>query len=69
MTIENEKRNEAGLLPRPFARRYGLGEKSVYNGIRDGSIPAIKVGNRFVILIEEWKRRAGIAESNCDSRS
>lgn len=54
-TIQAEKKK--GMRPREFARLYGLGEFAVYQGIRRGDIPAVKVGNRFVILCEEFERR------------
>ena len=56
-TFKTNQDSQQGLLPRPFARRFGLGERAVYNGIHDGSIPAIKVGNRYVILVDQWIRR------------
>tara|TARA_Y100000310_G_scaffold3792_1_gene4672 strand:+ start:15617 stop:15799 length:183 start_codon:yes stop_codon:yes gene_type:complete len=34
-----------------------LGEQLVYRGVKDGSIPAIKVGARYVILLEAWERK------------
>ena len=47
-----------GMKPRQFARVYGLSENSVYQGCRDGSIPCIRIGNRFVILWEKWEKKA-----------
>jgi len=47
-----------GMKPRNFAARYGLSENSVYAGCRNGSIPNVRVGNRFVILWELWEKKA-----------
>ena len=55
----NERANR-GMKPRDFAKRYGLSENSVYQACRDGSIPAVRVGNRFVILWEQWERKASV---------
>jgi hypothetical protein len=46
------------MKPRNFAARYGLSENSVYAGCRNGSIPNVRVGNRFVILWELWEKKA-----------
>ncbi len=51
-----------GLSPRQFAKLYGLGEALVYRSVKDGSIPAIKVGARYVILPEVWERKAALLE-------
>jgi hypothetical protein len=55
LTSDNQK---PGMKPRDFARLYGLSENSVYAGCRDGSIPSIKVGNRYVILWQQWEKKA-----------
>ena len=47
-----------GMKPREFAVRYGLSANSVYEGCRNGSIPNVRVGNRFVILWQQWENRA-----------
>ena len=47
-----------GMKPREFAVRYGLSENSVYEGCRNGSIPNVRVGNRFVILWQQWENQA-----------
>ena len=57
MTIRSE-RPASGMKPRDFARKYGVSENSVYRGCSDGSIPSIRVGNRLVILWEEWEKKA-----------
>ncbi len=54
-TIQAEKKK--GMRPRAFARHYGIGEYAVYQGIRRGEIPAVRVGQSFVVLIEEFERR------------
>lgn len=51
-----------GMKPRAFAVRYGLSENSVYEGCRNGSIPNVRVGNRFVILWQEWENQAKFPE-------
>jgi predicted DNA-binding transcriptional regulator AlpA len=61
MTTHQEPHSDPstrGMKPREFAKRYGLSENSVYQGCRDGSIPSIRVGNRFVILWEQWEKKA-----------
>lgn len=51
-----------GLTPREFAKRYGLAEGSVYKAIRNGEIPAVRVGVRYVCLPEEFERRAWMTQ-------
>jgi len=58
LTNVNETPLKKGMKPREFAKKYGLSENSVYSACRDGSIPTIKVGNRFVILWEQWEKKA-----------
>jgi len=47
-----------GIRPRRFAEKYGVAENLVYRGCRDGSIPCVRLGNRFVILWREWEKLA-----------
>ena len=54
---------QKGLKPREFARKYGLAENSVYAGIRSGEIPAIRVGGRFVVLWEEFEKKASTVQT------
>jgi excisionase family DNA binding protein len=49
-----------GMRPREFARKYGLSPTTVYQGIKDGEIPAIRVRNRYVVLAQEFERRSRI---------
>lgn len=57
-SASTERTLKRGMKPRQFARVYGLSENSVYQGCRDGSIPCIRIGNRFVILWEQWEKKA-----------
>lgn len=55
----NEPHNHPdGIRPRCFAKKYGVAENLVYRGCRDGSIPCIRLGKRFVILWREWEKKA-----------
>ncbi len=58
---------ERGQTPRPLARfsveelaaELGLGRQTVYAGLRNGSIPSVRVGKRFIIpraVIARWLR-------------
>jgi hypothetical protein len=58
MNLSESVKQKPGIKPREFARQYGLSENSVYRGCRDGSIPSIRVGNRFVILWQQWENMA-----------
>jgi predicted DNA-binding transcriptional regulator AlpA len=60
MAISDPEAVMRGMKPREFARRYGLSENSVYRGCRDGTIPSIRIGNRFVILWEQWEKLANV---------
>ena len=45
-----------------LARELGLGRLTVYGALRDGTIPSIRVGKRYVLpraAIQEWLRSAG----------
>lgn len=56
-TIAANEGNSRGMRPRTFAKHYGLGEHAVYEGIRRGDIPAVKVGQGFVVLVQEFERQ------------
>lgn len=47
-----------GMTPRKFAQKYGLSASSVYQACRTGDIPNVRVGNRYVILWEQWEKKA-----------
>ena len=45
-----------------LAGELGLSRQSVYGALRNGSIPSIRVGKRFIlprVAIAEWLRSAG----------
>jgi excisionase family DNA binding protein len=45
-----------------LAEYLGLGRVSTYAGLRDGTIPSIRVGKRYILprtAIQEWLRTAG----------
>lgn len=45
-----------------LARELGLGRLTVYGALRDGTIPSIRVGRRYLLpraAIQEWLRSAG----------
>jgi excisionase family DNA binding protein len=45
-----------------LARELGLGRLTVYGALRNGTIPSIRVGKRYVLpraAIQEWLRSAG----------
>ena len=50
--------SSSGMRPREFAKKYDVAESLVYKGCRDGSIPCIRLGRRFVILWREWEKKA-----------
>lgn len=48
--------------PEELAEMLGIGRTAVYKGLRDGTIPSIRFGNRYVIpkvAIVEWLKKAG----------
>jgi hypothetical protein len=47
---DGNSESSTGLKPRDFARRYGLSDFAVYQGIKNGSIPSIRVGRRYIVL-------------------
>jgi excisionase family DNA binding protein len=56
--------NPNGVFPSvdALAEYIGLSRHSTYVGLRDGSIPSIRLGKRFIIpraAIEEWLKTAG----------
>lgn len=67
----NSKQQHASTTTRPanvyrnvdeLARELGLGRLTVYGALRDGTIPSIRVGKRYVLpraAIQEWLRSAG----------
>ncbi len=47
-----------------FAAEMGIGYQAAYAGLRNGTIPSIRLGKRFIIpraAIDEWLRKAGKA--------
>lgn len=58
MVTQPPEQLKRGLKPREFARRYGLAENLVYEKCHSGEIPNVRVGNRFVILWQEWEKQA-----------
>jgi len=45
-----------------LAEELGIGRQTAYAGLRDGSIPSIRIGKRFVVpksAIAEWLKSAG----------
>ena len=59
-TGSEENQAEHGMRPRQFAKKYGVAESLVYKGCSDGSIPCVRLGNRFVILWREWEKKANV---------
>jgi len=65
----NTKRNASATQPAnvyrnvdELARELGLGRLTVYSALRNGTIPSIRVGKRYVLpraAIQEWLRSAG----------
>jgi excisionase family DNA binding protein len=63
------RRSHKGLNPEAIfpsidalAQELGVGRTAVYKGLRDGTIPAIKLGKRFVLpraAIMKWLESAG----------
>ena len=52
------------VKPDELARILDVGRNTIYEGLRSGKIPAIRLGKRFVIpraAITEWLKTAGQA--------
>ena len=41
------------LTPREFMEKTGLPRNTVYSGIRDGSIPSVKISKRKILVPED----------------
>ena len=54
--------------PAAFARRSGLSRNSVYAGIRDRVIPAVRVGRRILVPVDALDRML-TASDEADDRS
>jgi excisionase family DNA binding protein len=68
MRHDDTKRKEtsATLSPEELARTLSVSRHGIYTGLRNGSIPSIRLGRRFVIpraAINDWLRTAGRPES------
>jgi excisionase family DNA binding protein len=62
--LKNIDSEHRGTFPSvdAFAQHIGISRKSAYDGLRNGSIPCIRLGKRFIIpraAIAEWLRTAG----------
>ena len=50
------------IKPDDLAEKLGVGRGAVYEGLRNGTIPSIRLGKRFIIpksAIEEWLKQQG----------
>lgn len=62
--IETENHNPETITPENLAKKLNVGRQAVYEGLRNGTIPSIRLGKRFVIpksAIEAWLKTAGQA--------
>jgi excisionase family DNA binding protein len=65
MRQEDKRSKGAGaatISPDELARTLGVSRHGVYEGLRNGSIPSIRLGKRFVIprsAIDRWLQTAG----------
>ena len=66
-TTENDP---VGLRPRAFAKRTGFGERAIYNALRTGELPHIKINGRYVVLVKQAERMwkdGGLADNQVKS--
>lgn len=59
---ETENKIPETISPDDLAEKLAVGRQAVYKGLRNGTIPSIRLGKRFVIprtAIEEWLKTAG----------
>lgn len=52
-----------GMKPRQFAKAYGMSDGAVYQGIRDGAIPHVRVNGRIIVLARQFEQ---MAQANTD---
>ena len=60
--MEQNSRN-IRVRPEELAEMTGLGIATIYKGLRNGTIPSVKVGKRYVIpraAIEKWLESASL---------
>jgi len=58
------KTERATYTPDELAEVLGVGRKTVYDGLRNGKIPAFRLGKKYVIArtaVAEWLRSGGLA--------
>jgi excisionase family DNA binding protein len=54
--------NRETYTPDQLAELLGVGRTAIYKGLRDGTIPSIRFGKRFIIPkagIAEWLKKTG----------
>jgi excisionase family DNA binding protein len=51
MTSDNQQRGRLTLTVDETAKQLGIGRSQAYAGIRNGEIPAIKIGKRYLVPI------------------
>ena len=59
---QESKPQSLSYQPNELAGELGVSRQLIYRGLRDGSIPSIRMGKRFLIprsAIQEWLRTAG----------
>lgn len=59
--IETDTQIEDTISPDKLAKKLKVGRQAVYEGLRNRTIPSIKLGKRFIIpkaAIEEWLKTA-----------
>jgi excisionase family DNA binding protein len=62
--VSTEEKGPTYPSVRELAEDLNIGYQSAYKALRDGTIPSIRVGKRFIIprsAVAEWLRNAGQA--------
>jgi excisionase family DNA binding protein len=62
--VQCEPMTERSVYPSvdALAEELGISRQSAYAGLREGTIPSIRLGKRFIIpraAVQEWLRKAG----------
>jgi excisionase family DNA binding protein len=66
MRKNTNRRTKSTLTPRELAAELGIGTSNTYKLLADGTIPSIRVGNRFFtprVALEKWLESCGNRET------
>jgi excisionase family DNA binding protein len=63
MCNDRRQKERLTLTVDETAKRLGIGRSQTYAGIRNGQIPAIRIGKRYLVPVASLERMLGLSEA------